>query len=281
MSDDSPKRPAFQFYPGDEERDTSLRMLSLAAYGLWKRMINAMHFGQPYGHLTNASGHAVDPAQLGRLVGERTPAVSRLLRELESANVFSRNDSGVIYSRRMVRDEHIRSVRAQAGRLGGNPNLRAARGSAEGLDLLKQNPKQNQKQKPTPAVAVAVAVASALQSSPELPPADETPDVRLVIAHYLTAHPLRRSSAKMQRIVRKALSFGYSAVELCDAINGNAADGWHVEKRKHELSYVLRDQEKIDMFRALHSKPAPDLAIVDGWMSPELERATRPERSRS
>src|SRR5260364_313822 len=46
----------------------------------------------------------------------------------ENAAVFSRTETGCIYSRRMVNDERIRTVRAESGKLGGNP------------DLLKQKP---------------------------------------------------------------------------------------------------------------------------------------------
>jgi hypothetical protein len=154
------KRPAYQFYPGDEERDAGVRRCSLAAFGLWRRMLNFMHDGDPYGHLAVA-GDATTPAQLARLVGESPTVVKKLLAELESAQVFSRTTSGVIYCRRMTRDEHIRTVRSQAGKLGGNPSLVDKQSPPDDADLLKQPDKQT----PTPAVALATASASA---QPEL-----------------------------------------------------------------------------------------------------------------
>jgi hypothetical protein len=45
------------------------------------------------------------------------------LEELERASIFSRNDAGVIFSRRMVRDEERRQMQGSFGFLGGNPTL--------------------------------------------------------------------------------------------------------------------------------------------------------------
>lgn len=74
-------------------------------------------------------------------------------------------------------------------------------------------------------------------------------DVQVVLDHYLVTHPRRRIGPKDRKAVAKALTLGYAAGELIEAIDGNAADDWHVEKHKHELSYVLRDNGKIDDFR--------------------------------
>lgn len=144
-----PKRPAFQFYPGDWQRDLALRSCSLAARGLWFEMMCLMHDGQPYGHLKVGSRPLDDPSTLAALVGTPEELVASLLRELEAAKVFSRTRKGVVFSRRMVRDEAIRTKRATAGKLGGNPNL---------LNLDPNLPSnQGVKQKPTPASSSASA----------------------------------------------------------------------------------------------------------------------------
>ena len=116
------KRPAFMFYPADWRKDPGLRVCSIAARGLWIDMLALMHEAEPYGHLI-VNGAAVTGAQLARLVGESGPLVTRLLAELESHNVFSRTDAGVMYSRRMVADEQKRESQAIAGRKGGSPSL--------------------------------------------------------------------------------------------------------------------------------------------------------------
>lgn len=103
----------------------------------------------------------------------------------------------------------------------------------------------------------------------------DSPEDR-VLAHYLAQHPRRRIGPKDRTAVAKALTFGYAPEELCAAIDGNASDRWHQSKHKHELPYVLRDSGKIDSFRGLASAPKGVIGVIDGEMSPELERLTRP-----
>jgi hypothetical protein len=103
------KSPAFQFYCGDWLRAAELRMCSIAARGLWIDMIAFMHQAQPYGHLIFA-GQPVSEVQLARMVGESTKATAKLLQELKGAGVYSVDDNGVIYCRRMVRDELERAA---------------------------------------------------------------------------------------------------------------------------------------------------------------------------
>jgi hypothetical protein len=81
-----------------------------------------MHEGEPYGHLT-VGGVKVSDAQLARMTGETPSVALDLLKELEDNRVFSRTEAGVIFCRRMVRDERKRSLHAEAGKMGGNPKL--------------------------------------------------------------------------------------------------------------------------------------------------------------
>lgn len=149
------KRPAFMFYPADWRKDPELRVCSIAARGLWIDMLALMHEGDPYGHLV-VNGAPITDDQLARLVGEPVKRIRALLGELESHCVFSRTDNGVVFSRRMVADEHIRDMRAASGKLGGNPKLLHKSGDKAAVNGVV---KQTVKQKPTPSVAVAVAVS--------------------------------------------------------------------------------------------------------------------------
>ena len=105
------RKPWLKFYPSDWRGDPKLRMCGLAARGLWIEMIGLMHEAQPYGHLVVAGERPTD-TQLAVLVGTAADRIPGLIGELESADVFSRNQEGVIYSRRLTRDEK----RAKAGR---------------------------------------------------------------------------------------------------------------------------------------------------------------------
>lgn len=75
------------------------------------------------GYLQHVTGKPVTAEQLARMTGCSTDEVSQLLQELEDSGVFSRTEHGVIYSRRLVGDEHKRKLCVEAGKKGGNPKL--------------------------------------------------------------------------------------------------------------------------------------------------------------
>lgn len=146
------KRPAYQWYPGDFKRDTAVQACSFEARSLWREMLDLMHDGEPYGHLT-AGGVAIDAGQLARIVGIPPRRTATLLGELEARSVFSRtNPGGVIYSRRMVRDEQKRLSRA-AGGVKSLENANVPRPKDGRKDTIEPP------SRPSPALAVAVAVA--------------------------------------------------------------------------------------------------------------------------
>lgn len=103
--------PWLKFYPRDWRGDQTLRVVSLAARGLWMEMLCVMHEASPYGHLV-LGGNAVSNDILARLAGLGTDECGALVAELESAGVLSRTRKGVIYSRRMVKD-HSRSEKGR------------------------------------------------------------------------------------------------------------------------------------------------------------------------
>lgn len=136
------KRPSFQFYPSDWLRDTGLRSCSTGARGLWIDMICFMHEGTPYGHL-KVGEKVILPVNLARMVGETLEQVEGWLEELKQAGVFDVEPDGTIVSRRMVRDEEIRSARAIGGKLGGNPLLLSKKVNLEVKHEVAVEDKQN------------------------------------------------------------------------------------------------------------------------------------------
>lgn len=87
-------------------------------------MISIMHQGNPYGHLT-VSNKPMSTDALARIVGATPEETEYLLTELEDVGIFSRTDEGVIYCRRMIRDNRNRIMRGLNGGKGGNPALLA------------------------------------------------------------------------------------------------------------------------------------------------------------
>lgn len=116
-------RPWWKFCGRDWLNDRELYRCSISARGLWIAMLALMNEGVPYGHLSDTNGPI-----LPRFISENehiAPAhCQKLIAELEEKKVFSRTEGGVIFSRRMVRDEELRLKRAAGGYLGGNPKLK-------------------------------------------------------------------------------------------------------------------------------------------------------------
>lgn len=113
-----------KFYPSDWRADPALRMCSLAARGLWMEMLCVMHEADPRGFLV-VNGKALMSAQLAALAGCTSRETERLLGELEAAGVFSRDDTGTIFSRRILKDMARAERDALNGKRGGNPKLKA------------------------------------------------------------------------------------------------------------------------------------------------------------
>ncbi len=192
------KRPAFQFYPADWRKDVELQSCSMAAQGLWINAMCLAHECEPYGHLT-INGKPMTPAQLGRQVGLSAKESEALLEELLDAGVARKTEEGMIYSSRMVRDERLRNVRAESGRLGGNPALLG--------DKVK--PKDNQevnhvdKQSPTPS-------SSSSTSSPSLRSGDTANKSR-------TSRP-RQSPITLSQFLEACKAQGVKPVPLDAAV---------------------------------------------------------------
>lgn len=109
------KLPAFFFYPGDWLKDPGLRRCSLAARGIWIDVMCLMFECEERGVLATA-GHAWSDDEIARAVGGDYDMALSGLRELVDKGVASRNQSGSVYCRRMVRDEDKRKSDAQRQR---------------------------------------------------------------------------------------------------------------------------------------------------------------------
>jgi len=109
-----PKLPAIQFYPGDWLRD-AVAGCSLAAQGLWLRLMFVAHDADNYGYLS-ANGLPLPADGLARRCGCSVDEFHRLIAELEAAGVPSRLPDGIMYSRRMVRDAENRAADAERQR---------------------------------------------------------------------------------------------------------------------------------------------------------------------
>lgn len=119
----APGNPWMKFYPSDWRADPALRSCTIAARGLWVEMLCIMHEAVPYGSLL-INGARIDKKRLATLAGISERECIALLLELEGFGVFSRDDDGTIYSRRMRRDAEKADKAVRDGLKGGHPDIR-------------------------------------------------------------------------------------------------------------------------------------------------------------
>lgn len=113
------KMPFFKFFPDEYLSDEKLRMCSLHARGLWLEILCYMHKSARRGYL-QISGKPLSTDQISRLCGGvAKDTVSQLLRELTDVGVFSVDDTGFLFCRRMVRETEAFNGRVESGSKGG------------------------------------------------------------------------------------------------------------------------------------------------------------------
>jgi hypothetical protein len=116
------KLPAFQFYPADWRKDPGVQALGYFERGVWFEILCLMHESEQRGKLL-LNGKPMPNEALARLLGLDKQILTKALSVLLDYGVASYDQQNALISRRMVRDEQIRQIRTEAGKLGGNPNL--------------------------------------------------------------------------------------------------------------------------------------------------------------
>jgi hypothetical protein len=115
------KNPSATFYWKDWEEDPALRSCSLAAQGLWMRLLCVAARSPELGVVLIAGQDcriANLPLALARVVGEVPEVLTRLIDELVGSGAASLDKAGRLYCRRMVRAAALSKKRARSGALG-------------------------------------------------------------------------------------------------------------------------------------------------------------------
>lgn len=116
------KLPAIQFYPGDWRKDPGIQALDFETRGIWFEMLCLMSESAERGKLL-LNGAAMPVSALAKVLGITDKALQAALDKLLSYGVAGRDETGIIFNRRMIRDEEERKRRKGFGKLGGNPAL--------------------------------------------------------------------------------------------------------------------------------------------------------------
>ncbi|MBE3126180.1 MAG: hypothetical protein IMZ57_11060 [Acidobacteria bacterium] len=135
------KNPWSKWYWADWLADPAVRVSSLAAQGLWINVLallatskirgillipekqNSPIFGKDV-DFGKQKKSKIEAKYLSKIVSEKPETVEILLSELETNGVFSRDNQGRIYNRRMIREKEISEIRSEAGRRGGRPKTK-------------------------------------------------------------------------------------------------------------------------------------------------------------
>lgn len=250
------KLPAFQFYPADWRKDPGVQALNYHDRGVWHEILCLMHESERRGVLL-LNGKAMPEEALARMLGIDPVLLKQSLTTILSYGVAELEpETGALLNRRMVKDEMLRQVRIECGKLGGNPAL------------LNQNPTTGDNQNPTPSSSSSI---SSIPASVPLDPVAEIPKRRKdpsrentgehqeLIRHFCEAwkrqhgtdYPFQPMDARKLKDVRSALGGSLPAAKM--AVDRYiATDDEFVRKQKHPTSLLASQLAK---FTATASRP--------------------------
>ena len=123
------KNPSSVWYWNDFLLDPALRMCSMPAQGMWMQMLGIAAAADGYVRVGDKPCSICD---LATITGQDKRSVSRWVRELEKRGVFSRDEDGTIFCRRMRREAEARAAkRANGGAPVRKKSARSAHPSAD------------------------------------------------------------------------------------------------------------------------------------------------------
>lgn len=146
------KSPGFWFFTGDWMKDPELRFCSLFARGLLVDLLCILFEAKEQGYASNPDGTPRTDEQIADAVagGSREEKLAALA-ELERSGVLSRDNRGVLFSRRIARLAELSQARKQNGSKGGSKRQAKLKQTDE------QTPKQN--------TGVSVSVSDSVSDS--------------------------------------------------------------------------------------------------------------------
>jgi hypothetical protein len=146
------KSPGFWFFTGDWLKDSELRFCSLFARGLLVDLLCLMFEAKERGYLSKPDGTPREDSEIvDAISGSTREEKLAALAELESSGVLSRDNRGVLYSRRLAKLGELSSKRSKAGSKGGSKT--------------EAKPKQNDKQTTQQNTGVTVSVSDSVSDS--------------------------------------------------------------------------------------------------------------------
>lgn len=241
------KLPAFQFYPADWRKDPGVQSLSYHDRGVWFEILCLMHESDQRGKLL-LNGKAMPEDALARLLGLDKQVTTKTITTLIEYGVASYDlETGALMCRRMVRDENLRKIRQESGKMGGNPVL------------LKQD--SNQKAKPgvkqisTPSSSSSTSVSSSNKKTVVV--VEEFP--------HETLHEGPTTNATT------AICEGIRNV-LCQYLNIPQTAGWKTRAHVSEIALELADlggtaEQVLEFIKTRQKPPSSKKYWIDDFLN--------------
>lgn len=130
------RKPWMKWYTSDWRAEPTLRMVSRAARSVWVDLLGLMHESTLLGSLL-LNGRIPTHQDLAKVLGDDPQNLAEWMDELEEAGVFSRDEDGTIYSRKMRHDAEIsekgrKDVQKRGGSWAPGKKPKTPKGKAKG-----------------------------------------------------------------------------------------------------------------------------------------------------
>lgn len=264
------KLPAIQFYPGDWHRDVGVQSLTLEERGAWFEILLLMHDGERRGFLL-LNGRPIADETLANYLRCDLAKLRQIVGKILANGVASRDEkTGALYCRRMVKDEHIRHVRSEAGSIGGYQ--KAARTAGKSVA------------NPTPSSSSSLSTSSSEGKKDPCRPMGSTD--RSVAESLMEIWNLGRPAREQSRLTPKRLAKiaarikdGFGKEELETVVRRLKASGFHNGDNDRGWKapgpeWVLNSTEKVEQWLSRGDEPGKKTALgprslseIDGQQS--------------
>lgn len=175
--------------------DQEVRRLTPAERGVWIDMLALAAAASPFGYVCDGKGRPLTFEEIGRVTSASPEAVSELIAGILEKGAASRDRTGRIYNRRMVRDAAIRIKKSKAGQKGGEATAEKHWGKSP---VLRQVPQQRCR-----APYLSKEDIKPLSTEPREGPVDNSQE-----AADKASRPEIRVSGELQSLVKKRWSKG-------------------------------------------------------------------------
>lgn len=132
--------------------DEAVRRLTPAERGVWIDLLALASAGNPIGYVCDAKGRPLSLEEIARVSNAATPdEAAKLIDGILEKGAASRDRTGRLFNRRMVRDFQLAMKRSRAGKLGAaHTNLINKQLRDLSRHLPQQMPRQNSRAPPCP-----------------------------------------------------------------------------------------------------------------------------------